>query len=155
MTSSPLLTSDKGTYALVLQLESVKRIRVGQLGRFDFPRGYYIYVGSAFGPGGLNSRLIHHRRATVRPRWHIDYLKEVAVLKETWISEDQSKNEHDWAAIFFGFEGAAVPVPGFGSSDCTCSTHLFAFKKRPLLRQFQELVAKRLGRRQNIYRISF
>ncbi len=36
------------------------RIQIGKLGQFKFKKGYYAYVGSAFGPGGLNSRIKHH-----------------------------------------------------------------------------------------------
>ena len=54
----------KGTYALVLQLERQEEIAIGKLGTFTFPAGYYLYVGSALGPGGLEARLARHRPST-------------------------------------------------------------------------------------------
>jgi hypothetical protein len=39
--------------------------------------------------------------------------------------------EHDWANTIAGVEGAEVPFSGFGSSDCTCTTHLFYFAAEP------------------------
>ena len=47
----------KGAYALVLHLERKEEITVGRLGTFAFPAGYYLYAGSALGPGGLEARL--------------------------------------------------------------------------------------------------
>ena len=70
----------KGTYALVLHLECTEEITVGKLGMFTFPAGYYLYVGSALGPGGLEARLARHRRRGKKLRWHIDYLLEHAQL---------------------------------------------------------------------------
>ena len=46
-----------GAYALHLHLEEQKQIRVGRLGEKLFPPAEYIYLGSAKGPGGLESRL--------------------------------------------------------------------------------------------------
>jgi len=54
--------AEPGTYALLLKLDKQERITVGRLGTFDFPAGYYLYVGSALGPGGLQARLARHRR---------------------------------------------------------------------------------------------
>jgi len=155
MNSSLLLSSNKGTYALILYLKSENIVKVGQLGEFKFPRGYYVYIGSAFGPGGLKARLKHHLHVSAKPRWHIDYLKELATIKESWISESKSKREHDWAAMLFNIEGAAIPAPGFGSSDCQCSSHLFAFKKRPSFQQFRELVLEKPCGGQKIFKVAF
>jgi Uri superfamily endonuclease len=53
----PLLDSSfsfgKGIYLLELKLNSDSLIKVGKLGLFTFQNGYYYYVGSAFGSGGL------------------------------------------------------------------------------------------------------
>ena len=42
-----MLPSDKGTYSLSLHLVAPARLRVGRLGIFDFPAGWYVYVGTA------------------------------------------------------------------------------------------------------------
>ncbi len=42
----------------------MKRFEMGRLGRFDIIPGYYAYVGSAFGSGGLPARLGHHLKST-------------------------------------------------------------------------------------------
>jgi Uri superfamily endonuclease len=33
--------------------------------------------------------------------------------------------------------GASIPLPGFGSSDCECDTHLFRFEAIPSIRAFR------------------
>jgi len=49
-----------GTYALVLRLARATTIHVGALGAVDFAPGWYVYVGSALGPGGLAARVNRH-----------------------------------------------------------------------------------------------
>ncbi len=44
------------------------------LGRVHIEKGYYIYVGSARGPGGVRARLRRHFSRDKKPWWHIDYL---------------------------------------------------------------------------------
>jgi hypothetical protein len=53
-----------GTYVTLYRLsKAAKGVRVGQLGTFDFPVGYYCYVGSAFGGGGVFERTGRHLTA--------------------------------------------------------------------------------------------
>ena len=40
-----------GTYALILSCASNARIQIGRLGTMQLQRGYYVYLGSALGPG--------------------------------------------------------------------------------------------------------
>ena len=121
----------KGTYVLVLFLRKGVRLKVGKLGSFDFKRGYYAYVGSAFGPGGLASRLKHHRSISARPHWHIDYLRRTATLMDIWVSSKPDRCEHAWAEKLAALEAGRCPVKGFGSSDCGCYSHLVYFERKP------------------------
>jgi len=67
-----------GTYALILHLsKKLERIEIGKLGRFAFDAGFYVYVGSAFGPGGLKARLQRHLRTDKPLHWHIDLLSAI------------------------------------------------------------------------------
>ncbi|ELK52825.1 hypothetical protein D320_13259, partial [Haloferax sp. BAB-2207] len=52
--------SPVGTYALVFDAPEAT-VEVGALGEHRFPAGAYVYVGSAFGTGGLR-RVRRHRR---------------------------------------------------------------------------------------------
>jgi Uri superfamily endonuclease len=119
-----------GSYVLWLQLHERKSIRVGSLGLICFEPGIYAYTGSAFGPGGVASRLGRHFRADKKKRWHIDYLRPVGRVTAAWVSYSPQRFEHRWASILGGLAGAVLPVPGFGSSDCRCRSHLIRFARR-------------------------
>jgi Uri superfamily endonuclease len=114
-----------GTYALVLIPSNTKPINMGKIGVLRVQPGFYFYVGSAFGPGGLKARLDHHKKTTTRARWHIDYLRRQTKLKDIWDSLDPMRREHQWAEVMASIEGVSVPLSGFGSSDCDCNSHLF------------------------------
>ena len=77
-----------GTYVLILWSRGVHRIRIGRLGELLTRPGFYVYVGSAFGPGGVRARVARHRRGCSRPHWHIDYLRSRTRLEEVWYSHD-------------------------------------------------------------------
>jgi len=68
------LPEEKGTYILIARVLQMKRLSIGRLGKFDLVPGFYAYVGSAFGFGGLRARIGHHLESTAEPHWHIDYL---------------------------------------------------------------------------------
>ena len=71
------LPEDKGTYVLIARVSQMKRLRIGSLGEFDIVPGFYAYVGSAFGSGGLRARIGYHLESTAEPHWHIDDLPQV------------------------------------------------------------------------------
>ena len=132
-----------GTYALVLESRSEVELQVGRLGVLRLQKGFYIYAGSAFGPGGVKGRLAHHRKVARRPHWHVDYLRAVTRLAEIWYTYDAARREHQWAAALAELAGATMPCPGFGSSDCACPTHLFFCTERPAKRSFRRLLRRR------------
>ena len=123
--------SAKGTYVLILQLKNSAKLQIGKLGRFDFKKGYYAYVGSAFGPGGLAARLKHHLTLSANPHWHIDYLRKTARVVEVWVGPGPKRHEHTWAEKLSLHKDARCPVKGFGSSDCGCHSHLTYFEHKP------------------------
>jgi Uri superfamily endonuclease len=123
------IQSRPGTYALILQAARPQTITIGSLGTLEVHPGIYVYIGSAFGPGGLKARIGRHLRRTSVRHWHIDYLKPAAAVKEVWFSYHPTSLEHTWARAFQIAPGAAIPLQRFGSSDCRCPTHLFYFKQ--------------------------
>lgn len=56
----PSIPSAPGTYALLLDIERAGPIPIGGLGEIRFAAQPCLYVGSAFGAGGLAGRLGHH-----------------------------------------------------------------------------------------------
>lgn len=129
-----------GTYALIFSSGRKIIVKIGKLGTLQLKPGFYIYVGSAFGPGGLKARIAHHCRRAVRPHWHIDYLGPFLELNEIWYTYDPAGREHHWAKILFNMRLASVPLAGFGSSDCHCKSHLFFFNSKPTIKTFQRKI---------------
>jgi len=128
---------DGGTYALVMQLARTATISIGRLGPVTFKVGYYVYTGSAFGPGGLAARIGHHLKHSKKCHWHIDYLRRFAEVNEIWYTTHPDRVECRWAKILHDTRGASLICPGFGASDCRCSAHLFHFTRKPGVRTFR------------------
>jgi Uri superfamily endonuclease len=129
-----------GTYALVLENKDSRNIQVGKLGKFSFPPGWYVYTGSAFGPGGLSARVGRHLKQEKKCRWHIDYLSTRVPVARVWYTLNPEKNECKWATLFLSLGGALL-IRGFGSSDCRCKSHLLFFPACPCLSDFKTMTA--------------
>lgn len=111
----------KGTYSLLLELTEPTRITVGALGSIQFPSGYYVYTGSAFGAGGFGRIDRHHRVHIGKNQtrhWHIDYLLPHVKITQVF----RAQNVDDECGISDRLPGD--PIRKFGSSDCTCPSHL-------------------------------
>jgi len=136
------LPEAKGTYVLIASVAQMKRLEIGRLGAYDIVPGFYAYVGSGFGAGGLRARLGHHLESTTSPHWHIDYLLGVAEPVEVWYTTANQKLEHHWAELLEKAPHFRVPIPRFGSSDYhrSRSSHLFHSKRRPSFRWFQQAI---------------
>lgn len=121
---------DKGVYCLIFENPSCT-VRIGALGPVAFRNGWHIYVGSALGSGGL-SRLERHitlaRSKDRPPKWHVDYLSVSPFfrLRSAIAAATGERMECPLAGSLGGGS-----VPGFGSSDCTCPSHLFYRKGDP------------------------
>lgn len=148
VTVSPLsIPSRPGTYVLILSAVARQSIDVGRLGRLAVHPGRYVYVGSAFGPGGLRARIGRHLRASGSRHWHIDHLKAVTEPVEVWLSQATTRLEHEWARLLGGLPGSSVPLARFGASDCTCESHLFFFQAGPVFDVFRSRVRQANARR--------
>jgi len=110
----------KGSYVLLIKLPEENTISIGSLKAVHFRRGYYAYVGSAM--GGFKPRLNRHLKGNKRPHWHIDYLLARASINSIILCQTQDRTECNIAqALSHQFDA----IPGFGSSDCKCHSHLF------------------------------
>jgi Uri superfamily endonuclease len=128
--------TETGTYVLLLHLAADEQLTIGKLGTFDFPAGWYTYVGSAFGSGGLVGRLKYHLQPVEKPHWHIDYLRQSARLVEIWLSPDTERREEEWVDLILAIPGATIVADGFGASDTDRESHLIYFDIRPSLEDF-------------------
>lgn len=112
---------DRGpiSYQLVIEVERPVRCRVGRLGVFEFPAGYYLYTGSAL--RNFEARVARHQRPAKRLRWHIDYLLAAPGVRIRKVLRSR-RNE---CALHQATAGRVL-VAGFGASDCRagCGSHL-------------------------------
>jgi Uri superfamily endonuclease len=140
----------KGIYTLIMFLPKETRLSIGRLGVCRFPRGYYVYTGSALGMGssGLRGRISRHLRKKKRKFWHIDFLlaHKNMILKGVVAARTSIKLECEMNRYIKEIEKAEIPVSGFGASDCrkNCGSHLLHFKKDVKLK-IAELYAEKLG----------
>ena len=119
---------NSGLYQLVLHLPGKLRIKVGGLGTFDFPAGFYVYTGSA--KRGLSSRIQRHRSKVKKRFWHIDYLLAKAEIHEVRLFKNLGLSECELARRVACKVEANVIAPGFGASDRRCKSHLVFFRSR-------------------------
>ncbi len=116
----------KGTYCLCINVEDDIKIRVGALGEIIFPRGPYIYVGSALNSllPRLDRHLKHSRGEHDVTHWHIDYfLREPLVSMDSIYMNDNGEKLECIMAAKVAEHGE--PIPRFGCSDCRCISHLY------------------------------
>lgn len=123
---------DSGIYNLIILLLKDKTITIGKLGKFRFPKRYYIYTGSA--RKNLPSRIERHKRKNNKKlRWHIDYLLncKYAEVKNVLIYDYGKFCECSLNRKIMRKKGSEIIVKGFGSSDCKnkCPAHLVYFKE--------------------------
>ena len=115
-----------GTYLLYMRI--IKPIKVIIPNKeITIDEGYYIYVGSAFGPGGLSSRIHRHLRISKKNHWHIDQLttsQHCSILSIAAFLDERS--ECQIAQKLTDFENIST-IGDIGNSDCrnSCSTHFF------------------------------
>lgn len=69
-----MLPAVPGTYVLVLRSAVARTVAIGRLGTLPLRPDWYLYVGSAFGPGGLLARVQHHSRRPTGISTHLDAL---------------------------------------------------------------------------------
>lgn len=114
---------DKGVYVLWLYLPHLSLITVGKLGTFSLEGGVYAYCGSA--QRNLSARLARHRGLEKTLHWHIDYFRAHARYLGEVVFWERPKWGECWLINeLLGIPGTFFPVSGFGSSDCSCVSHL-------------------------------
>ncbi|MBT5872291.1 MAG: GIY-YIG nuclease family protein [Candidatus Latescibacteria bacterium] len=131
------MDSSPGTYIIVMRSGQEASLQIRSWGRIELRRGWYIYVGSAFGPGGIRARVSRHFREDKAKHWHIDDITALARPQSAWFSVESQRLEHTWATVCQQSDEFTA-VRGFGCSDCTCYSHLFFAGKEPSLGQFTD-----------------
>jgi Uri superfamily endonuclease len=123
--SSPGLPKWRGAYALLIRLDS--DLETGFCRAQDrLAVGWYAYVGSAHGPGGVGARIARHLRRDKKPHWHVDRL----TLRAGRVVALALADAEECAIALRLRQSTAFAhiLPGFGSSDCAvCTSHLLAW----------------------------
>ena len=113
------------TYCLIIRLNSNSNITVGKLGKLNFKKGYYVYVGSAL--NSIDARIKRHLRKEKKLFWHIDYLLNSphTSISEVIFEDSAQKWECNIAEQI---SKKGISLIKFGCSDCKCDSHLFYFE---------------------------
>ena len=132
----------KGVYLLLINLKKNSRIKIGKLGKITFPKGFYVYVGSAL--NSLQARVARHLSSEKKLRWHIDYLlaSQNAEVEMVITRQTEKRIECKVNEIIQKF---GKPVEKFGSSDCKCKSHLTYFKELGEIRKAYANLKKSLN----------
>ena len=128
----------KGTYCLVIELKKDSSIKTGALGRIEFKKGLYCYVGSAL--NNLEKRVQRHLSKKKKLHWHIDYflMNQNTSIKKVFYKESNKREECKIAR--FVLKNSIGQIEKFGCSDCKCKSHLFIIKKSDFLeKRFKQL----------------
>ena len=139
--------SSPGVYLLLLESLVYHAVRVDRRGSriAVLEPGLYVYVGSAWGPGGLAARIARHigARRKRRLHWHIDrilaseYVRPVALLYAIGC-----RGESRLASMI---ASVAEPLPGIGSTDDpSASSHFFRLRGTRV-EQLERLLVKVCG----------
>lgn len=116
----------KGCYCLIIELNKDLTIKIGKkLGKIDFKKGHYVYVGSAM--NSLNGRIIRHLSDEKKLHWHIDYFLKESEITDVIYNESERKIECELSKNLCEKSSG---IKDFGCSDCNCESHLYYFKNR-------------------------
>lgn len=124
---------DSGIYSLIIKLEKNQNIKIGNLGKVDFSKGFYVYTGSAL--KGLKTRISRHMKKHKKLFWHIDYFlaSKHAKISKVIAIKTNKRLECKLNEIVSSLPNAKVVVKGFGCSDCSCKSHLVYFDDKDLI----------------------
>lgn len=117
----------KGCYCLIINLNKTCEIRIGKLGKTNFKKGHYVYVGSAM--NSLESRINRHLSDEKKLHWHIDHIlkNKNAEIVEVIYNVSDEKIECELSKLI---SQKSEGIENFGCSDCPCKSHLYYFKNR-------------------------
>lgn len=122
------LPAGPGSYLLLLHLAAKLTPGVPKFAGCTLSPGWYLYAGSARGPGGIAARAGRHLRADKPVRWHVDHLTNAA--DQVLAAPVPDTSECEIAGSLASTAGFSIPVAGFGSSDCRrCEAHLLVYDR--------------------------
>jgi histidyl-tRNA synthetase len=122
------VASEPGAYILAIAIDRPLTLAAGRFAGAQLSPGWYLYAGSAKGPGGIRARVARHMRADKRPHWHIDHVTPCA--QRLLAVGFSAGHECDLVEKLRAVPSFTVPIPGFGSSDCaSCASHFLRWDR--------------------------
>ncbi len=121
----------KGTYILILHLKKPHEEKIKNK-IIDFPEGCYLYVGSALGTGGLNTRISRAFKKKKFVHWHIDRLTILETVNVVGVITFFEQKIECLLGEKFSCDDNYKPIVNFGNSDCKrkCKSHLFYIREK-------------------------
>lgn len=120
------LPKQPGAYVVLARLDEGLKLPIPRFAGQVLVPGWYLYAGSAHGPGGIAARAGRHLKRSKPVRWHIDHLTAAAAA--VWSAALPQSSECAIAQALVMAPEIAVPIAGFGSTDCRqCTAHLLKF----------------------------
>ncbi|MDA7947035.1 MAG: GIY-YIG nuclease family protein [Hyphomicrobiaceae bacterium] len=117
-----------GAYLLILGLREAILLTRPRASQPPLLEGWYVYAGSARGPGGIRARLARHLHHDKRAHWHVDQLTMRRSVT-AWAVPLPGETECDLVSRLVGSGHFEATHPGFGSSDCNrCAAHLLMWR---------------------------
>jgi len=120
----------RGVYCLCIAVDKDIDVEVGALGLMAFPRGLYVYIGSAL--NGFEPRILRHVDASYGAHkishWHIDFLLRMPEvhIESVYLRVTDERVE---CTLAREVSSRGEPVRSFGCSDCRCKSHLFRVRE--------------------------
>jgi len=115
-----------GTYMLYLEITEPSSVHIKNKEIF-LENGFYIYIGSAFGVGGLSSRIHRHLRRKKKPHWHIDQITSKDICQFHGVAVFPNEKIECEISNSLTKSNKLKPIKDFGNSDCKtkCISHFF------------------------------
>ncbi|MGQ9818379.1 MAG: GIY-YIG nuclease family protein [Candidatus Kapaibacteriales bacterium] len=118
--------NNSGLYQLYIVVSKPTKITLTKFGDIIFPKGLYIYTGSA--KKNLLQRINRHLKTKEKKtHWHIDFLltSEQTKIIRIKIIRNRKQNECKINLQTQKDLNGKIIIEGFGSSDCNkCKSHL-------------------------------
>ncbi|NVM37625.1 MAG: GIY-YIG nuclease family protein [Candidatus Lokiarchaeota archaeon] len=133
----------KGSYILVVFVRGNIELFIGALGKIEFKKGFYLYIGSAMGNSGsitLINRVSRHTYPSESKKihWHIDYLLNSNFISVYCVYLIPSLQNMECLIANELLNLSDGHIKKFGSSNCLCNSHLLYFKEFKSLKKLYQ-----------------
>ncbi len=123
------LVAVAGAYALILDVADTLSLNRPRHACHALSAGWYIYAGSAHGPGGIRARLARHMLQDKPVHWHVDQVTTRKGIR-IWAASLPNRTECGLVSDLSASGRFVATHPGFGSSDCKqCAAHLLMWRQ--------------------------